>query len=60
MSERKRPDCSRLSKARRPYRVESRPSGKPPKGPECGGRTVVKAPSGAWVAFCPTCRLIVS
>jgi hypothetical protein len=56
MSERKRPDYSPLSKARRPYRVEARP----PKCPECGGRTVTKAPNGAWVAFCPACRRVVS
>ena len=60
MSERKRLEYSRLSKARRPYRVEARPPGKLPKCTACGGRTVVKAPTGAWVVFCPGCRRIVS
>jgi hypothetical protein len=60
MSERKRLDYRRLSKARRPNCVEARPPGKPPRCPEGGGRTVVKAPNDAWVAFWPACRRVVS
>ena len=57
MSERKRPDNSRLPKGRRPYRVEAYPAdGRHPKCVVCGRAAVRKTNRGAWIPFCPDCR----
>ena len=59
MSERKRRNADDLSKGRQPYRVEPRPTGRHLRCSICGGQVVIKAPKGAWVAFCPACREVV-
>ena len=57
MNDRKRPDYSKLPKGRKRCRVEARPASKNLKCQQCGGKMVVKAPSGSWVAYCPVCQI---
>ncbi|MGL6075879.1 MAG: hypothetical protein ACRC8S_17115 [Fimbriiglobus sp.] len=60
MSERKQPDQGRLSKARRPYRIDPPPPGKRRKCKACHTPTVIRTPfNGGWVMWCPTCSQLV-
>lgn len=59
MSDKKRRNVEGLPQGRRPYRVESRPTGRRRGCASCGGPVVVKAPSGAWLPYCASCGRVV-